>query len=85
MIPAVAITAIGQSMLVCHYFISEEELLKTKPWVRRWERETFDERHIRYHSKKAIKYWDNHQKLSDKIVSLAIYYADGKEIKRVYH
>lgn len=84
MITAVAITAIGQSMLVCHYFISEEELLKIKPYVRRWSRETFDKRHIRYHSKSAEKYWQSRQ-VSDKIMSIAIYYADGKIIKREYH
>lgn len=84
MIHAVAITAIKLEMLVCHYFINELELLRTKPFVKRWQRETFDKRHIRYHSKAAEKYWAS-RKGADKIVGLAIWYADGKEIAREYH
>lgn len=83
MIPAVAITAIKDSMLICHYFGSEEELLKTKPYARRWKRETFDSPKVRYHSKSAIKYWDS-RKPTDKINSLAIHYKDGKEVNREY-
>lgn len=80
--PAVAITAIGGQMLICHYFDTEEELLDTKPFVKRWNRETFDKRHIRYHSKAAEKYWTE-RKFHDPIKSLAIYYKNGKEVRRI--
>jgi|GEM_PF-1360008 len=83
MIPVVAITAIGHKMLVCHYFDSEEELLKTKPFVVHWSRETFDSRRIRYHSKAAKRYWEA-RSVTDKIVSLAIHYKNGKEVNRYY-
>lgn len=79
--PAVAITAINKSQLICHYFDSEAELLIAKPYVRRWTRETFDKRHIRYHSKQAEEYWRS-RKLNDPIVSLSIYYKNGKEVSR---
>lgn len=83
MIPVVAITAVRQQMLVCHYFDSEEELLRTKPFVVHWKRETFDSRHIRYHSKHAERYWKK-RFANDKIISLAIHYKNGKEVKRYY-
>lgn len=84
MIPAVAITAKGREMLICHYFDSEEEMLRTKPFVKRWNRETFDKRHIRYHSSAAERYWNN-RRPGDRIESLAIWYRNGVELKREYH
>ena len=79
---AVAITAVGNN-LIGHYFESEEDALKKLPFIKSWTRETWDKRHIRYHSKSAKKYWMNRRPL-DKINSTAFYYAKGKLIKIEY-
>lgn len=52
----VVLTAV-HDVLVGHYFDSELEALKMMPYIKNWKRETFDERHLRYHSKSAEKYW----------------------------
>lgn len=55
--PAHVITSLGKRLII-HEFESEAEALKTMPWIKRWTRETFDQRWIRYHHKRAEQYWD---------------------------
>lgn len=74
---AVAINCIFD-VLIAHFFETETELLKTMPWCKRWQRETFDKPRIRYHSKQAIEYWDK-RKINDPIKSTAVYHKNGKK------
>lgn len=75
----VAITS-AQGVLVGHYFDTEKEALKTLPYIKRWKRETFDTRYIRYHSPEAEKFWEHLARNGvNKFRSTSIYYKNGEK------
>lgn len=65
------------NVLIGHYFDTEEEALASMPYIKTWKRETWDKRHIRYHSPGALAYWDKIWKEKSKMVSAGIHYKDG--------
>jgi hypothetical protein len=77
-IKTVAITAIDD-ILICHEFETEADALKVMPFIKRWDRVTWDKRHIRYHSLAAERYWRS-RSINDRIKSTrVIYTATGKK------
>lgn len=74
-----AITSILNHTLVVHEFDNEAEAMRTKPYIRRWERVVIGGE-IRYHSTKAIRFWKSVQNKM-KFNSRRFVYKNGSLIK----
>jgi len=64
--------------LICHYFDTEEEALKTMPYIKNWERVQWDPDKIRYHAKSAEKFWRK-RRVNDHIPGTQIIHKNGEK------
>lgn len=79
-IKTVAISA-NRVGLIVNEFENEKTALRIMPYIRRWERAVWDKEKLRYHSKKALKYWSS-RKFDDPIHGTII--RRGEDGKRTY-
>lgn len=73
------ITAVGKTLIV-HEFETEILALSEMPFITEWEKWEQDKK-IRYHSKKAIKYW-NDRNVLEHIQSTWIIHSGDEKIYR---
>ncbi len=72
------------SRLIIHEFSTQKQAFETLPFIRKWDIWIKSDGEIRYHSKQAIKYW-NDRKVNDPIHGTRIKHLESGETEYEYY